>query len=547
MFDFLKSEKEAEKVEPKVSADASEHVSAEELRRFEKARAELKKRIREVEAKREQKRAELLGKIFPQRTMTEIEFGGERRGEASALAMDCALPGLGGGVSMAQRMMLDREIIDRMPAYFIGWDTCAVLAQNWLIDRACTIPGEDAVSPGWELEYSESVSKTGNITEAGQIEQAKRLKEIEQSAEEFDLVEVLKKAERLKKIFGYSLIVPDIEGVDMSKPFTSDTPIRKGSYKGFAVIEPMWVIPQLGENGLNPASKDFYNPEWYRVATMDMRIHRSWCLKLVNSPVADRLKPAYFFGGVSLTQQIFKRVYAAESVANEAPNLAMTKRLRWLTGSLETAVANPDLIDERMKMLVELADNYSTVLVGEDGRVGQLDTSLTDFDEMTMTQYQLVAAVAQVPVTKLMKTQVRGFDSSGSYERDDYNQALRTIQENDFTPIIQRHNMLFSRSEYGENPALTVRWHEIQLPSPKEAAEIRLIDAQRDAHLINASVISPDEAREHLRNDDKSGYTELADEMEGETLSELENSDYVPDFVGTSPDKGLGKPVSAEA
>lgn len=515
------------------------------MREIEEAREKLRAAMRKLEARRAEDREKLLGKIFPERTVTQIELSGER-GEVSGLAMDCALPGLGSGASSMVRMTLDNEIIDRMPSYFIGWDSCALLAQNWLIDRACTVPGEDAVSPGWELEYAESVNQTGAITEAGQVEQAKRLKEVEHSAEEFGLRETLKRAERLKKVFGYSLVIPEVEGVDMSKPYTPDTPIPRKSYKGLTVIEPMWLVPQLGANGLNPASRDFYNPEWYRIAQMDKRIHRSWCIKLIHAPVADRWKPAYFFGGVSLAQQIYTRVYAAETTANEAPNLAMTKRLRWITGSIENAVANPELIEERMRLLTELADNYSTVLVGEEGRVGQLDTTLTDFPELTMTQYQLAAAIAQIPVTKLMKTQVKGFDNSGNYERDDYNQSLVAIQHNDYTPLIQMHNQFFCRSEYGDNPAFTVRWNEIQLPSPKEAAEIRLIEAQRDAHLIHGGVISPDEAREKLRNDDQGGYTDLADVMEGEPLGgDLDdedgggNGDYVPDYVGSAPDKGV--------
>ena len=36
--------------------------------------------------------------------------------------------------------------------------------------------------------------------------------------------------------------------------------------------------------------------------------------------------------------------------------------------------------------------------------VNQIDTSLADFDALIMTQFQLVAAIAEMPVTKLMKT-----------------------------------------------------------------------------------------------------------------------------------------------
>ena len=43
--------------------------------------------------------------------------------------------------------------------------------------------------------------------------------------------------------------------------------------------------------------------------------------------VSDILKPSYLYGGLPLTQLILERVYGAERTANEAPMLALTKRL----------------------------------------------------------------------------------------------------------------------------------------------------------------------------------------------------------------------------
>lgn len=492
----------------------------------------LKARVYEksAAAKKEIALQDIQRKIFP-RTIESVErIGDDSRGGGN-YAMDA---GLANSDAAASKICLDREVLSRLQDYFIGWTSCAILVQRWLIDRACTIPGEDAIAPGWEVVYSESFDKNAALSEdvADQQKQAQRLKEIEQSAIEMGVAEVCKKAERIKKIFGYSLVVPDLNGVDMSKPFTADTPIPKGSYKGLSVIEPMWIIPVLGEGGMDPASRNFYNPEWYKIAGSNRQIHRSWVVKLINSPVPDILKPAYFFGGVPLTQQIYKRVYAAEKVADEAPMLAMTKRLTFMTGVVENAIANPEIWEERMRLLTDYRDNYSVALVNEGSDVRQLDTSLVDFDQLTMTQYQLVASVAQMPVTKLMKVQVKGFDSAGEYEKDDYNKSLVAIQTNDYTPIIELHNMMFEKSAYGEAIALSVRWNEVELPTPKENAEIRLIEAQRDATYVNAGIISADEARERLRNDENGDFTYLPD-----LEDEIDISDPDDNYSDTNPDE----------
>ena len=52
------------------------------------------------------------------------------------------------------------------------------------------------------------------------------------------------------------------------------------------------------------------------------------------------MKPAYLYGGLPVPQLISERVYAAERTANEAPMLAMTKRLTVLKCDITQAVAN---------------------------------------------------------------------------------------------------------------------------------------------------------------------------------------------------------------
>ncbi|MGP1609631.1 MAG: hypothetical protein ACTS5G_02910, partial [Burkholderiales bacterium] len=43
---------------------------------------------------------------------------------------------------------------------FIGWQMCALLSQNWLIDKACSMPGKDAVRNGWEITVNDGSTLT---------------------------------------------------------------------------------------------------------------------------------------------------------------------------------------------------------------------------------------------------------------------------------------------------------------------------------------------------------------------------------------------------
>lgn len=475
-------------------------------------------------------REEKLKLIFP-RTMADIaEIGGNN----TTFAMDAGLADTCGACDPRQGFIKNdaaMEVIDRFNDYFIGWNACAVLKQNWLIDRAITIPAGDAIAPGFKLAYADTdtadSNKDGFISEAEQAKREQFLKDCLSGIDSCNIRQICRKAEETKKTFGYALVVPVVDGADRSKPFNPDG-IKKSSYKGMTVIEPMWIAPRFGEGGYNPASGNFYEPEWYVVAGNE-KIHKSWCIKLTNSAVPDILKPVYYYGGVPLTQQIFKRVYCAETVANEAPQLAMTKRLLSVEGEVVNAVANPEMFQKQMELFTECRDNFGVVMSERGSNLHQIDTTLTDFDQLIMTQYQLVASIAQMPVTKLLKVQVKGFDSAGNYEMDDYIMALVEIQNNDYTPIIKRHLECFTRSEYGKETNLDILWNAIDTPTEKESAEIREINARRDNILIAAGIISADEARDRLRNDEDGQYTALPAE-DDLTDEDLSGDDETPEY-----------------
>ena len=149
-----------------------------------------------------------------------------------------------------------------------------------------------------------------------------------------------------------------------------------------------------------------------------------------------------------------------------------------------------------------------------------------------MTQFQLVAAIAEMPVTKLMKTQLKGLANSGDYEMKDYNQSLVEIQENVYNRILERHYQILSYSEYGRDLELCVVWNPIDTPTEKELAEIEQIQANTDSVYIGAGVIDASEVRDSLRANDDSRFHNLSDEMpdiDGDMFDDGDETDKKPE------------------
>lgn len=490
------------KVEEPVVEQAEERVS---LTDFYKAIGKsIKKVNKDVEFKR----------LFP-RTINDIN---QVDSKGQQVAMDSSAKLSAGRFSNE----IPVEMFRFLNEVFIGWQACALLKQNPFIDKACSIPAKDAISQDYGLSYIENNDKKedDDNVEEDQLTKIKTESEIN-----YKINEVCARQNVNKKVFGYSLVIPIVDGADMTKPYNIDG-IKKGSYKGMKVVEPYWITPELDTESMSdPTSKHYFEPTWYRIG--NKRIHRSWVIRAINSEVSDILKPNYYFGGIPLTQQIYERVYAAEKVANEAPLLALTKRLLVVDADIQNMIANPEDVEETMTALNYLRDNFGVYAKNPNDQIQQLDTSLADFDALIMTQYQLVASIAQMPAVKLLKTQPKGFNATGEYEEHDYKQSLVEIQQNDYTPIINRHNELYTKSEYGKVIPLSVKFNPIDTPTKKEVAEVNEIKSRTDTNYINAGVLSQNEVRDVLRSEENSVYSTIEEEapIPDFDLSGLEDED----------------------
>lgn len=398
---------------------------------------------------------------------------------------------------------------------FIGFNNCSILAQDWLIMKAVAAPCEDAISVNYDLTCNEK-----EITEEEQ-DIMLEIKNISNDTTKFDIKKVCEDFAKNKRTFGQSLCIPLIDGVDYSKPFNLDA-VGYKSYKGMAVIEPTWVTNVLSIDGTtNPLSKRFYKPEWFRLPN-GMLIHYTWAIFGQYGNLTDILKPTYYWGGIPLPQLLYEQVYAAHKTAKEAPMLAMTKRLNYTDGNMKALLFDKEARDG-LKALSFFRNNWGWVIKKPDQTIGQIDTTLTDFDSVVMLSYQIVAAISGVIATRLLETSPKGWQSSGSYEDRQYKKLLQNIQNSDFAPILNLHYKLLAKSLYDIDKDYIVCFEEIDTPTAKEAAEIREINARTDSTYINAGVVSADEVRQVLREDINSGYNALEEEMsEEENFTDFE-------------------------
>ncbi|MGH7241452.1 MAG: DUF1073 domain-containing protein [Candidatus Saccharimonadales bacterium] len=409
---------------------------------------------------------------------------------------------------------------------FLGYQICSILSQQWLISKCCLMPAEDATRNGYEVTVND-----------GQEVEAEVLDEIRKLDVKYRVNENLIQFVQMGRIFGIRIAMFKIDSDDPEyyyKPFNPDG-IQPGSYKGISQIDPYWITPQLdAESAGDPSSIHFYEPTWWNIA--GKLVHRTHLIIYRTEEVPDILKPTYVYGGVPIPQKIAERVYAAERTANEAPMLALTKRTDVLNVDLAQAVANEPTggatgtptgpgFAERIQRWVFNRDNYGIKILGLDEKMEQFDTSLADLDAVIMTQYQLVAAAANVPAVKLLGTSPKGFNATGEFEEANYHEMLESIQTHALTPLLDRHHLILIRSEIAPEfdiPVFntSVSWKPLDAMTAKELAELNKMKAETGAMLMTGGAIDGADERARIINDPESGYTGLIDEapLENEIL-----------------------------
>lgn len=445
-----------------------------------------------------------------------------------------------GGINMMPDPLLRFPINPRVLKHFqsriwITYTGCAIIATHEFVNRACLIPAEDAIAHGYKVVCVSTKHKHDNEHDA---EEADFLEKIKKAADKMGLNEACKRLNYKKKVFGVGIAIPWVEFKDdYPSPSSKDGSVRysfadpydpkavkPGSFKGFAVIDPHWLTYQWDrESRTDPSSPHFLEPTWIKVG--DKRVHRSWAIRCINSELPDIFKPVYLYGGLSLTQMIYERVWAADKLANEAPLLAMTKRLLIADGNLEQLQSDPARTNKFFNAINFFRDNFSIFVKKPSSNVTQLDTNLSELTPLTMSQYQLVAAIAQIPVTKLLKNVPTGLQATGQYEWDDYAQSLKSIQTNDYTPLCKMFYELYCASNYPEKEdlRLDIEWNPIDVPKESEIAQMCSQTAQYVSHLINTGVIDIAEARAMLRKTNLPSFQTIPTEIP-EILQKIEEA-----------------------
>ncbi len=314
-------------------------------------------------------------------------------------------------------------------------------------------------------------------------------------------------------LFGRAQIFLDFDDADdvkeIATPLTLDA--RKVSKKRplqrIKTVEPMWSYPARYETR-NPLSAAFYKPQGWWV--YGRTVHASRLLTIVGREVPDMLKPAYAFGGLSLTQMAKPYVdnwLRARQDVSDLINAFSTMVLATDMSQLLTGGDGANVF-ERTDLFNATRDNRGAMVIDKNSEsLTNVSAPLGSLDKLQAQAQEQMASVSSLPLIVLLGITPSGLNASSEGELRTFYADVKAYQEKVCRHPVHTILQLVQLSLFDEiDPAIGFDFEDLWEMSDADKAAIRKSDAECDGLYIDKGVVDADDTRERINDDEASIY-----------------------------------------
>lgn len=416
-----------------------------------------------------------------------------------------------------------------------GWAANQVMQAAWfngVVALPMTLLSEMAQRPEYrrisEVLATEMTRKWIRLRSTSTDDQSKteKIKQLDDELSRLNARAAFRKLAELDGLFGRAHLYIDTGQSDQAEELKSSigdgrdeaTKLKFAGQKGFLKalrpIEPVWCYP-ANYNANNPLKGDWYNPQsWF---CLSKELHGTRLLTLIGREVPDLLKPAYMFGGLSLTQMVKPYVDNWLRTRQAVADLIWSFSVRGLKTNLATALGdNGAELFKRAALFANLQSNQGLMVMDKDTEdFFNIATPLGSLDALQAQAQEQLASVSATPVVKLLGIQPAGLNASSQGELTTWYDRVAAFQEAFFRAPLQRVVDFAMLSLWGErDPEIVFEFEQLEELTEIEEANKRKVDADTDVALIGAGVLDPHDARKRLAADPGSPYDGLdVDEM----------------------------------
>lgn len=343
-----------------------------------------------------------------------------------------------------------------------------------------------------------------------------KLKKLEAEFRRLKVRDAFRRAAELDGFFGRGHIY--IDTGDTDKPDELRTPlladrrkIRKGKIKRLVVVEPQWIYPQ-DYDSRDPLKVNFYQPQSWLV--MSKSVHASRMMTFVGREVPDLLKPAYSFGGLSLTQMaqpyVDNWLRTRQSVSDLLHAFTVwgikTDMMAMLSGADDS-----DQLIKRAALFNQARDNRGLMMVDKEAEeFFNISVPLGGLDKLQAQAQEQMASVFAIPLVVLLGITPSGLNASSDGEIRVFYDFINAFQQHLFGHSLDRLIKLMQLSLFGEiDDDIGFEFLPLWQPTETDQATIRKIKMEIDTGYVNAGVLDPVEIRDTLVADKEGDYNNI--------------------------------------
>lgn len=400
---------------------------------------------------------------------------------------------------------------------FLGYGYLTMLAQDGLIRAGVSMIAKEMTAK-WIMLQRQGDSHGDDETIIALTEEMKR----------FKLQSLFREVGENCGYFGGCLVYIDTgeTGNKLLEPLKLDpATLPIGTIKGFKLVEPFNVTPGTYDS-TNPLAQNYYKPSmWWVQGTP---VHASRFLYFEQNRLPSMLLPTYNFFGIPLAQSVLDAVGHFTECREASARLLTKFSMTVLKTDMSEVLSGGSGENQarRVQYMVQNRTNDGVEVIDKEQEdIVNVSTPLSGVTDIVRQSMEMVSAYFNEPCTKMWGISPAGMNATGDSDMKNHYAHIESQQEEIFRSELERVLKILQLNKFGViDESITLKFNKLSDEDETAVTTRQKTKAETDNIYLTAGVVSPEEVRAKIAEDQQSGYNnidpdqlpEIPEEQEGE-------------------------------
>jgi len=332
-------------------------------------------------------------------------------------------------------------------------------------------------------------------------------------------------AHKWARLYGTAFIVMSIDdGQTPDRPLDINN-IKEGSLRHIKAIDRHRISNAEVIPVADPMNINFGMPEFYRFNETSIKIHHTRVLRFdgVRLPFDEFRKNNYYSD--SVLDRLYEAITNFNTTADGSASMVYETnvdimKVKGLMNYMQTADGEA-LLRKRFTLAGAMKSFNNMMLLDNDEDYQSKNNTFAGLPDLLDRFALFLSAASDIPATRLLGSSASGLNATGEGDLKNYYDSIRSKQKQEYKPLLDHFDKIMAKNlGLPDDADLDYEFNSLFQMTPKETADLQLVNAQRDQIYLDRSVITEEITAKELKQNDT--YSNITDEYL-EELEEFEN------------------------